>query len=214
VIQTDPIVVLYAIDIPSSPPSKLRVTPYPEAVLFERDSLNASITYSPFSIGHESVRADTEGSLPTVRMTMQNLTRESVALMDEYSGLEGQKVRIVYARRSELPDGVPLRDEEYDVLSSVASETTAEFTLGHATLVSRKFPDLIISRTHCAHDYGGPGCGYDTTIFGALQTCDFTETGANGCTVHGDKEVLAGFARRHPARMKLFPGVPRVGGVG
>ena len=76
-IQADPFVWLYAIDVPSSPLSKYRLTAYPEAVYFERDSFGAAIQFYPGSIMHEDVPSDTEGSIPRVSLRVQNLTREA-----------------------------------------------------------------------------------------------------------------------------------------
>lgn len=213
-IQTDPLVWLYAIDVPSTPRSKLRLTAHPEALFFERDSTGATITYSPGSIMHEQVQHDTEGSIQKTRLQFQNLSRESVAILETYGGLIGEKVRAVCIKQSDLPDGNPQSDEVFDVLDSNATESVVELVLGRAALTQKQFPDRRISRTYCGHDYGGPGCGYDTTRSGALLTCTKLLEGTNGCRDHGDDEVAASLTRQHPKRMLFFPGVPRVTGAG
>lgn len=218
-IQTNPWVSLYSIDVPSSPATKMRLTAYPAedpatgiALYFERDSNGAALPYYSFSIGHEETRADSEGGIQKVRVQLQNLTRESVALAETYNGLIGQKVRHVIVRRDELPDATPAFEEVMEILESNFTEQTAEFVCGRTSLAQRKLGRRI-SRTHCQHRYGGAGCGYDTTRGGSLQTCDFTLAGANGCTAHGLDEAAAGRENRHPARILLFPGVARSSGI-
>lgn len=217
-IQSDPLVWLYAIDLPTSPRTKLRLVANPDALSFERDSTGATISYSPGSIMHEEVQGDTEGSIQRTNLEMQNLTREAVALFENYGGLIGEKVRIVSIRLGELPDGDAETDETYDVLDSDATETTATLSLGRAALTQKQCPDRRISRTYCAHDYGGAGCGYDTTRAGALQTCTkllgVAGRSDNGCIHHGEDELAASVTVRHPQRMLFFPGVPRQTGTG
>lgn len=213
-IQPDPLVWLYAIDVPSTPVSKYRLSAYHETINFERDSTGAAVQYYAGSILHEDVQSDTEGSIPKVKLSCQNLTREAIALLEEYDGLIGQKVRIALVRLSEMPDGDPIDDAVYDILDSSATESTAELTLGRAALTSKQFPDRRTSRTYCAHKYGGAGCGYDTKRSGAMQTCSKLMDGATGCTAHGLDEAAASLVNRHPARMLVFLGIPRTSGVG
>ena len=189
----------------------MRVAAYPESVAFETDSLGQPIVYVPFSIGHEVMEADSSGSIPTLRLTAQNLTREMMALMESYNGLVGQKVRIVLVRRA---TSAAIRDDIFNVLRSSAREDAVQLTLGQSSLQTKRFPDRLITRTHCAHDYGGVGCGYDTKRGGALQTCDKTYDGVNGCKAHGANELAGGVTVRHPQRILLFLGVARRGGIG
>lgn len=205
-IQPDPLVWLYAIDIPSSPRSKLRLAAHPKPVSFERDSSGAAIVYSPSSVMHEDVKQDTEASINKVKLTAQNVNREGVALLKAYNGLIGEKVRIVCVRLSDMPDGDPVREEVYDVLDSSARAETVVLTLGRAALAQKKFPDRRVSRQYCAHRYGSAACGYDTARAGSLQTCAKT---LEDCIAHGLNEAAASLENRHPQRMLIFPGVPR-----
>lgn len=215
-IQPDPFAWLYAIDVPSSPRTKMRLASYHETVYFESDSLGASLAYLPSSVFHEEVQRDTEGGIPQVRLEFQNVTREGVALLEAYGGLIGERVRAVLIRVADTPDGDPTVDEVYEILESQNDAETVSLTLGRAALTQRKFPDRRISRTFCAHRYGGPGCGYDTTHGSALATCTKLLEGANGCRAHGTEEAARTPAvlGQHPQRMLFFPGVPRASGVG
>ena len=213
-IQPDPLVRLYAIDIPSDPRTKYRLTAYPQEVNFERDSLGAAIPYRAASIIHEDARLDTEGTIQTTRLQIQNVTREAIAILENYHGLTGEKVRFVAIYLSNMPDGLPEKDEVFDILDSNATESVVELVLGRAALAQRKMNDRRASRLYCVHKYGGPGCGYDTTRAGALQTCSKLEAGPNGCIEHGLDEEDASLENRHPKRILAFRGIPRQSGVG
>lgn len=213
-IQTDPYPTLYAIDVPSTPASKLRLTPYPEPLYFERDSAGEVILYKRGSIGHGEVTQDIEATLPTVELVMENLTKESVALAESYGGFVGQKVRICHVHLPDLPDAIPIREETYTVREFHATESTITLSLGEFSPLRFPFPTRRISRLRCGWKYGGAGCGYDTTRAGAMQTCSKIEEGTNGCIAHGLDEAAASLENRHPRRMLRFAGVQRKGGIG
>lgn len=213
-IQTDPYIWLYAIDLPTDPPTKLRVAAYPETVYFETDSTGVSIAYVPFSISHGEVRTDVEGGSPTVTLNAQNVSLEMSALLETYGYLVGQRVRTVLVKLSDLPLGTPLIDELYEILDGEVTESRAAFTMGQSALEQKSFPDHRVTRDYCTSHYGGTRCGYDTKRVGALQTCDKTLSGANGCRVHGESEAAASLPVLHPKRFRAFPGVQRQGGTG
>jgi phage-related protein len=213
-IQNDPYIWLYEIDLPTDPPTKLRAAAYPETVYFGVDSLGATIPYVPFSIAHGETTLDVEGGSPTVTLTAQNLTREMAALLETYGFLIGQTVRIRLVRLSETPSGNAFSDDLYEVLDAEMGETDATLSLGQSSMEKKSFPDHRITKDFCTSHYGSARCGYDTKRAGALQTCDKTRDGKNGCVAHGLSELLASLPVLHPKRFRGFPGVQRQGGTG
>lgn len=203
-IQQDPILWLCSVDLPTEPASKLRIACYPEDVYFETDSLGQSVRYyaGAFSLG--DMRADTEGSTPTTKITVQNLTREWVAAAENYD-LTGMAVRLVCIQLGELagPSPTPISDYRFEVLEVDTAESTVELKLGIPGMLDREIPDRRITRDHCAQDFGGVECGYDTTAVGALQTCSKLLDGDLGCIAHANQNRFLG-----------FKGVPRESGVG
>jgi len=216
--QNIPYVWLYAIDIPSSPRTKARLTPYmvddnTSAIQFERTTGGDPLTYSPADIAHSQIDRDNEGSLASVRMGV-SVRPEVEAQYDTYGGLIGERVRIVCILKDELPDGIPLLDDRFVIEDSWSEEGKLTFVLSKQVMYQTPFPDGQFHRVVCGHEFGGPGCGYDTTRAGSLQTCSKREDGPNGCIEHGDDEVAAGLERQHPQRILRFPGILRRAGVG
>lgn len=212
--QVEPYIWLYSIDLPTSPRTKLRLTPYPETLQYEADSAGAAISWYPYSIGHNGVTRDTEGKLSSATLLVQNVTLTMAAFLRTHNGLIGERVRIVLVHKPDLPVGAPIRDEEYEIQSAQVTDGQVSFSLGQYSLYRVAFPNRRITRGYCDHRYGGAGCGYDTTRSGALRSCDKTELGANGCAVHGLDEAAAGLTNRHPNRMLVFQGVLRPSGLG
>lgn len=208
-IQPDPLIHLYAIDLPTTPAKKFRATSYGQKVYFERDSDGVAIGYEAFNVTHADVEDNAQGELTTCRLGLQNATLEASSILQNYRGLIGKKVRIVEIFLSDLPDGVPQWDQDFDVVSSAAKADAVTLTLGMFSLFDVPFPRRRISDRICWRKYGDFECGYDTTRIGSLQTCDKTEDGPNGCEVHGLDEEAAGLENRHPRRALLCPGVLR-----
>lgn len=213
-VQVAPYIWLYSIDIPTTPKTKLRITPYPEQVEFEKNSEGVNIVYYPFDIGHAPTNQDVEGKLPSVGLRVQNVTLTMADFLASHNGLIGERVRIVCIQKPRLPDGAPVIDDTFEIQTAEVTDGAVSFQLGQYSLYRTGFPNRRITREYCAHEYGGAGCGYDVTRAGALQSCDKTKSGSNGCTVHGLAEAAAGLTNRHPNRMLVFEGVLRSSGLG
>lgn len=213
-IQNDPYVWLYEIDLPTDPLTKFRAAAYHETVYFGTTSLGATIPYYPFSIAHGETQADSEGGSPTVTLTAQNITRELAALLETYNYLIGQRVRTVLVRLSNTPSGTPNIDDLFEVLDGEVNATVATLSIGQSSQERKSFPDHRITRDYCTSHYGSGRCGYDTKRSGALQLCDKTRKGPLGCEAHGTDEAIAGLPVLHPKRFRSFPGIQRQGGVG
>lgn len=205
---------LAAIDIPSDPRTKLRIAAYPDLVHYERDSEGDPIPYQPFSFGLTVLQQDNEGALPSVTLEIQNVTLEAERLYRQYNGLDGERVRLLLVRKTELPDGSPIIDERFVVETSGSKAGTIALHLSKKVLQRTGFPNRRISRAFCIHKYGGVFCGYNTNRVGALQTCSKSYDGENGCVEHGLDEEGAGLPNRHPARFGGFRGISRKTGIG
>ncbi len=205
---------LYSIGIPTTPPTQLRLTPYPEDVVFETDSAGADITYKSASIGHSPRKTDTEGSVPTLNLTLQNITAEAQTLAYQHGGLVGQTVRIISVRKTDLPLGPPAFEGFFEILGERMKRERADWQIGQRSLTRERFPSRRMNRVYCLHKYGRTGCGYNTSRGGSLQTCTKREDGDNGCTAHGLDEVAASLPNNHPRRILLFRGIPRQSGIG
>lgn len=212
--QLVPYAWLYEIDIPTTPRTKARLTPYPIALQFGRDSVGNPLTFSPFALAHSETQTDTAANLNNVTLSAQNVTQEWMALLEAHRGLIGEKVRIRLVRVDEMPDGVPIEDEVYELLGVSFAEANVTAQLGQYSLQTVTTPGRRITRSHCAHAYGGVPCGYNAARVGALATCTKLRDGPLGCVAHGLDEAAAGLPNRHPQRILTFAGVLRTSGLG
>lgn len=195
----------------------LRVARNPRQLELGRDSDGAGIVYLPGNFTVNPHRSSTEGDQVSVGIEFENVTGEIAAQLgafDDEGGIDGVKLTLIQANRAGLPDVRPEMELELEVQSVTASFPKALILAGRPSLLERPFPARRMDRKRCGHLFGGPGCGYDTSQPGALQSCSKFKTGPNGCEEHGDAEVAAGLARKHPERRLIFESIQRVSGVG
>jgi len=195
---------LYEIEVPTDPPTRYRFVRDPLPVTFRGNE------YSPFPIAHSETRSDSKGNLPTITLTVSNVTREIVSVLNAHNGLVAQDVRIILTHDLALPTGHGVWEHDYQIRSTSIDEKAVSATLGDLHIYNAKLPAQRMMRFYCRHQYKDANCGYavGTAHANYLPTCDKSLDGADGCRVHGISEVLAGLPDLHPERFGGFPGIP------
>lgn len=206
----EPWKLLYEVEVPTDPPTRLRFVKGSPQATTETFRGNA---YYPFPVTHASERVDTEGNLQETTLTVANVSREIVTLLEEHGGLVGQPVRIILIHNTELVagNGQPSLETDYRIASTTYNEDAVTSRLANHNAYRTNFPALRLMRRTCRWTvYRGQECGYAVPVAsGGLLTCDFSLSGPNGCQVHGANELANGFTVRHPARFGGAPGIPR-----
>jgi len=203
---------LYELEVPSSPSkTRYRITNYERAVKFGTNTAGSPLVYSPFPVTHGSLTQTRRGDLPTMRVTVQNATRELGLTVDQYDGMIGSRavVRIVNLEALEEPTAQIRWDSEVKRVSVRAEMTT--FELSAFNIYRSKFPRWRYLSQHCNFRYGGPECGY-IPVAGAGNTVgtgfDFCPKQYSSCVERGEDEDARGVDVRHPMRYGGFRGMP------
>lgn len=194
---------LFDIEVPTDPPTRYRLTNNTRTVTFGTNSLGAPLTYSPFPIAHGGIEQTGEGSLPTIEVSVANVSREISQVLATYGGLVGQPVVVRLVQASELANAQAEIREDAEIRGVRVKNDFVTFTLSAGNMIERKLPPFRIIGTHCRSLYGGPACGYDLTT-GTLTTCAKTY---EACEAHGADELAEGNPILHPERFNAFPGV-------
>lgn len=192
-----PYVWLFDVEIPTDPPTRVRITTAGEPVEYEFASDGSPLVWQPYPFTVESIRENTESDLPSIRVAVSNIAREVQALIEEYDGLIGQPCRLRLVHLGTLAAGAYIiyRGE---VISLTADEQVIGFEMGSYSLQRQLMPSQRALRDYCRFKYKGNRCGYT----GALPSCDKTLNGPNGCVVHDNEERFGG-----------FPSMPKPGNV-
>ena len=198
VVSASPYIWLYEFEIPKDPPTRLRLAKHPTPVEWGTDSSGATLTYSPFPVSHREIKEDSEGSIPTVVIQASNVTLEVQRFLADYD-LVGQEARVMLVRWEDAPNGTPLVDYSFEVLSLEASPLAVTARCGRYNLNRQPFPLGRFRRNFCRWRYKSAECGYG----GGLASCSKLLDGDNGCEAHDNEERFGG-----------FPGLPRGSGLG
>lgn len=189
VVQVEPYIRLYEIEVPGTPPTRYRLCAYPEVVEFGTNSSGAKLSYYPFPIEHTESRENLEGALPEVELRVSNVSREIVQVLRANRGLVGQPVRYMLVNAADLASNQPVRREDYEIVATPEiSESLVVFRIGQDTVARQKFPANRITG-QCDHAYKGNRCGYT----GAIVGCDKSRFGVNGCQVHNNLDRYGGW---------------------
>ena len=166
--------------------------------------------YSPFPVTHTVTKQDDRGGLPSVSLSVSNVSREIIATLESNNGLIGQPVRVLLTHEFILTTGESIIEHDFKVTGTVATEEGVQMGLGDLSMYDSYVPAQRMLRSYCRHQYRGPGCGYsvDEADTFYLAACDKSLDGPNGCVVHGTSESDAGVAVLHPDRFGGFPGIP------
>jgi lambda family phage minor tail protein L len=197
---------LYEIEVPTgSPPTRYRFCAQIEEVTFRGN------IYSPFPITHERMKEGADGDLPTLALTVSNVSREIGGTLESYNGLIGQRVKIMLVLMTENQETSPqdplnaILEWDFKITSMAATAEAASAQLGDISLYNVFMPSSRIAKRYCRFQYKDAACGYA----GAFPTCDKSLDGPNGCQAHSSDSTA------HPDRFGGFPGVPikKAGGL-
>ena len=201
----DALVWLYEIEVPTDPASRIRLAGrHPETVSFRGND------YFPFPVTHATETQNTEGDLNSTALSISNVSREIMTILNEHEGLIDQPVRVLLVNKGDLSGGQAIVQQDYTIrqVSATAETITAQLTVFNP--YKANFPATRLTRGHCRFGYRSKGCAYAVPVSdGGLDSCDKTYDGANGCEAHGENELANGYPQIHPRRFGGFLGIPR-----
>lgn len=190
---------IWLLEVSVSDTESARIANYQQNVTWNGDTY-----YSfPFSIGE--IQQSAEGQLPTLNISVANVSREVQEILDANDGLARQKVWLRLVHADHLANADAVLEDRFTILQATANVNAVTFQLGRVDLFDLEVPRRRYSRDYCQHVYKGTVCGYQ----GDLPSCDHTLDGANGCERHGVDEFNRGLEKKHPRRFGGAPAIPR-----
>ena len=195
---------LYEIEVPTDPPTRYRFCRTTEQVTFRGN------IYYPFPIQHEGQKETQAGDLPTITLTVSNVSREVMSVLEEHQGLLGQPCRIILVSAPALDTGEAVIQQDFKIINLSATDEAITAGLGDISLYETMVPSQRMMRNYCRHQYRSAACGYAVppTNENYLSGCDKSYDGTNGCVAHGASEAAASRPVVHPQRFGGFRGIP------
>lgn len=111
-------------------------------------------------------RSSTE--LPSVQLSVSNITGAIQAILEQYNGIGGAKVTLK-AICTNVPDEI-MDEEQFEVTGVTADRENVTLTLGTVFSLSQRFPRVRMLNDFCPFKFKGKYCGYK----GTATTCDKT----------------------------------------
>lgn len=176
---------------------------------------DAQVTYQgavwyPLAAKLSDLRRDADGRVGSATITVSNVRRYFVGYLDA-GKIVGRRCRLIVLDVAQASDPTAGIEEVFSINDMEIGENDATIRIGVANPLAQPFPRERFLRTYCRFlpEYGSAAsrCGYDSTLVGALSSCDGTLDGANGCRVHGANEAARGLPSLHPLRFGGWPGI-------
>lgn len=155
---------------------------YVNTIRFCQNSENIVYNGNTYQASNFDITLNVEvNSEPTIKLSAQDQTRTLSQYIEAYGGLIGSECIMTVVNSAAL-DSPPEIQETFKILSASVNEYVVDFDLGTESATNKRFPNFRQFRDRCSWKYKGPRCKYA----GALATCDYTLTGANGCIAHNN----------------------------
>lgn len=159
---------------------------------FNEDVHFGGRTYLAFPISHDTIRADVEDTVDSVRLAVSNTDLFMSRLVSDNNGLRGGKVTIltVFQNLLDNPDNKIIKFEGH-IQGCVVNHAVASFMVTSKLDVQDvRVPRRIFRKDICQWVFKDvTTCKYA----GALPTCDKTIEGTNGCRSHNNIQSFGGF---------------------
>lgn len=211
--QEWPWVWLYELEVPTDPVTRVRLTNMPQPVTFGVDSAGAPITYAPFPIVHGGIKKTASGDIPTMGVSIANVTREIGLLFDRHDGLDGAPAVIRLVNMADLDNPKAQLEERAEVRGCSVKARIVTVTLSAYSLYRAKVPSQRYVSSVCRYaKFGDEQCGYripaspGETVGTGFSTCSRRRT---DCEERGEDEAARGLPQVHPKRWGAFPGMRR-----
>ncbi len=126
--------------------------------------------YTSSAFEMSSIKQDSEGSIPTVDLTVTDFGGSLIELLDEYNGGIGATVTIRIVISEYLSNTSPEYEDKYEIIDvSVNSQYQINFRLGTPNPLKYRIPQDRYLKDHCRYkEFKGSLCGYA----GIEATCD------------------------------------------
>lgn len=151
-------------------------------------------TAIPFKI--EPTKENSKGQIPTLTLSISNITRAMQTYIEENSGGVGSSVKVRVINNMDLSGSTDYSELEADftVLGSNCDTQWAVFTLGAGSPLNKRFPLYRYLANHCRFQFNNlpgkeglsPECGYS----GVETTCNRT---LSDCQARSNSSRFGGF---------------------
>jgi phage-related protein len=167
-----------------------------ESVTFNIGDGSGSQTYDPFAFELDATKQESKGKIPTVNLSISNVTRLFANLLELHDGGVGATVVLAVVNSELLALDYSELTITYDVLATEVTEEWISFTLGAPNPLRQRFPKYRYISGHCNWQFLSEECGYS----GDDEECART---LEACQSKSNSERYGGFLGLMPGGMRI-----------
>lgn len=145
-----------------------------------------STTYTAFPMKIDLPKESSRGEIPTLSLSVSNVTRLLQVEMEAYGGGVTAPVTLYIVNAGLLAENYAELTMDFEILSAECTSQWASLTLGASNPLRRRFPLHRYIASHCNWQYQGVECAYA----GAITTCKRT---LDDCILHSNSARFGGF---------------------
>lgn len=208
--QAGAVVRLLEITVPTTPKSVYRLANYDRDLQFDTTSAGVPLTWKRFPFALGDFRETRQGDIAQLQVGISNVTREMMANVDRFGGLDGEDIRILTVKADALSDVSAQILFQGKVVNCECDETTILLTLGQPSLNREVFPARRELAQCGVVIFGDSECGYPipasptNAVGGGFNFCPRSVA---ACTERGADEAARGLVQLHPRRFNGRPGL-------
>jgi len=116
--------------------------------------------YTAFPFELEPTKQDNKGEIPTVTLSVSNVTRVIQKYLDELEGGIGSTVKITVVNAAHLSENYSELEMTFDVLACHSTAQWVVFTLGAPNPLRQRFPLERYMALHCSFVFESAECSY------------------------------------------------------
>lgn len=133
-------------------------------------------TYTAFPLQIDSTRYSSKGEIPTVRLSVSNVTQILQSYLSDYEGLVGKTVLVTVVNSDNLGEDYSELEIEFSILDTESNPEWVIFTLGASNPLRKRFPLQRYMANQCnwADNFKGAECKYagaETVCDGSYRQC-------------------------------------------
>jgi len=142
--------------------------------------------YLAFSFDIDSMKQTSSGQIPSLVLSIANVTKFIQPYLEKYNGGMGSSIKITVINTKYLAENYTELEMEFDVIACYSTSQSVSFTLGAPNPLSQKHPIDKYIALYCRFKYKGPQCKYS----GSLPSCRKTY---DDCQTHENESRFGGF---------------------
>lgn len=153
-------------------------------------------TAIPFQL--DITKFESQGRIPTVTLSISNVTRIMQSYLEALNGAVGSSVTITIVNTGHLEEDYTELQLDYTIIATKSNASWVVFSLGAPNPMRQRFPLHQFLAQHCmwVNYYKGAECAYA----GALPTCNGS---LDDCKAHSNEHRFGGFPGLNPNAFRL-----------